>query len=100
MRYSRTFAPTLREDPADSEAISHKLLVRAGFVRQLAAGLYIYLPLGWRVLNRINTILKEEMNAIGAQEVSMPILHPADIWEKTGRWATIGDEMFRLKDRN
>ncbi len=99
MRYSRMFIPTLREDPAESEAISHKLLVRAGYVRQLAAGLYIYLPLGWRVIRKINGIMKEEMDAIGAQEVSMPVLHPSEVWEKTGRWADIGDEMFRLKDR-
>ncbi|MBI5142668.1 MAG: proline--tRNA ligase [Nitrospirae bacterium] len=99
MRYSKLFIPTLREAPADAEAISHKLLVRAGFVRQLASGLYIYLPTGWRVLNRINRIMKEEMDAIGAQELSMPVLHPAEIWQETGRWSVIGDEMFRLKDR-
>jgi prolyl-tRNA synthetase len=93
------FIPTLRETPSETEAISHKLMLRAGFVRQLAAGLYIFLPLGWRVMNRINAILREEMNAIGAQEVSMPVLHPAEIWQQTGRWDAIGDEMFRLKDR-
>ncbi|GBE31195.1 proline--tRNA ligase [bacterium BMS3Bbin05] len=99
MRYSQLFIPTLREAPADAEAISHKLLVRAGFVRQLASGLYIYLPIGWKVLNKINTIIREEMNAIGAQEISMPVLHPAEIWQQTGRWNEIGDEMFRLRDR-
>ncbi len=99
MRYSKIFIPTLRENPAEAEAISHKLLIRAGYVRQLAAGLYIYLPLGLRVIEKINTVLKEEMNAIGAQEMSMPLLHPAEIWQQTGRWSEIGDEMFRLKDR-
>lgn len=99
MRFSKMFIPTLREAPADAEAVSHILMLRAGYVRQLAAGLYIFLPIGWRVLDRINTILKEEMEAIGAQEISMPILHPAEIWQQTGRWDAIGDEMFRLKDR-
>lgn len=99
MRYSNMLIPTTRETPADAEAISHMLMLRAGFVRQLAAGLYIYLPLGWRVLNRINKIMKEEMDAIGAQELSMPILQPAEVWQQTGRWYDIKDEMFRLKDR-
>jgi prolyl-tRNA synthetase len=99
MRYSRLFVPTLKEAPAEAEAVSHKLMVRAGFVRQLAAGLYIYLPLGQRVMDKINRIIRDEMNAIGGQEVTMPVLHPAEIWQQTGRWDTIGDEMFRLKDR-
>jgi prolyl-tRNA synthetase len=99
MRYSRVFIPTLKEAPADAEAVSHKLMVRGGFVRQLAAGLYIYLPLGQRVMDKINRIIREEMNAIGGQEVTMPVLHPAEVWQQTGRWDTIGDEMFRLKDR-
>lgn len=99
MRYSNMFIPTLREVPAEAEAVSHKLMLRAGYVRQLASGLYIYLPLGLRVINKINAILKEEMEAIGAQEISMPILHPAEIWQQTGRWDVIGDEMFRLQDR-
>jgi prolyl-tRNA synthetase len=99
MKYSHLFIPTLRQPPADAEAISHKLLVRAGYVRQLAAGLYIFLPLGIRIMDKINTIIREEMNRIGAQEVSMPVLHPAEVWQQTGRWDEIGDEMFRLKDR-
>ncbi|MBZ0157560.1 MAG: proline--tRNA ligase [Alphaproteobacteria bacterium] len=99
MKFSKMLIPTLREVPSDAEAVSHKLMLRAGYVRQLAAGLYIYLPLGWRVLNKINRILKEEMDGIGAQEVSMPVLHPAEIWQKTGRWYDIKEEMFRLKDR-
>ncbi|MBI4691086.1 MAG: proline--tRNA ligase [Nitrospirae bacterium] len=99
MRFSKMLIPTLREVPSDAEAISHKLMLRAGYVRQLAAGLYVYLPLGLRVINKIHAILKEEMDAIGAQEITMPVLHPAEIWQQTGRWQAIGDEMFRLKDR-
>ncbi|MFZ6016042.1 MAG: proline--tRNA ligase [Nitrospirota bacterium] len=99
MRFSKMLIPTLREVPADAEAISHILMLRAGYIRQLAAGLYIYLPLGLRVIEKINKILREEMNAIGAQEISMSVLHPAEIWQETGRWYEIGDEMFRLKDR-
>lgn len=99
MFYSKMLIPTLRDVPADAEAVSHKLMLRAGFVRQLASGLYIYLPLGLRVMNRINSILREEMNGINAQEITMPVLHPAEIWQKTGRWFDIKEEMFRLKDR-
>ena len=99
MRWTNFLIPTLKEDPAEAESISHKLMIRAGLVRQLAAGLYIYLPLGWKVMEKINRIIREEMEAIGAQEVSMPVLHPAEIWQQTGRWYDIGQEMFRLKDR-
>ncbi len=99
MRFSNIFIPTLREAPAEAEAVSHVLMVRAGYVRQLASGLYIFLPLALRVMEKINTIIREEMDAIGAQEISMPGLHPSEIWEQTGRWDVIGDEMFRLKDR-
>ena len=100
MRWSQSFIPTLRDDPADAEAISHKLMVRAGMVRQLAEGIYVYLPIGQRVLDKVNAIIREEMNAIGGQEITMPVLHPAEIWQQSGRWGAIGDEMFRLKDRN
>jgi len=99
MRFSRTCVPTLRETPSEAEAVSHKLLLRAGYIRQLAAGLYIFMPLGWRVMERINSIIREEMSLIGAQELLLPVLHPAGIWQKTGRWSEIGEEMFRLKDR-
>lgn len=99
MRFSKMFVPTMRDTPSEAEAISHRLMLRAGYVRQLVAGLYIFLPLGWRVLNKINAILKEEMESIGAQEISMPVLHPAEMWQKTGRWYDIKEEMFRLKDR-
>jgi len=100
MRFAKSLIPTLREDPADAEAISHRLMLRAGLVRQLAAGIYVYLPLGQRVLDKITAIVREEMNAIGGQEVTLPVLHPAEIWQQSGRWDAIGDEMFRLKDRN
>ena len=100
MRFTKLFIPTMREAPSDVTAVCQLLMLRAGYVRQLAAGLYIFLPLGWRVLNKVNRILKEEMEKTGAQEISMPVLHPAEIWQQTGRWYSIGDEMFRLKDRN
>jgi prolyl-tRNA synthetase len=100
MRFSKMLIPTLREIPAEAEAISHILMLRAGYIRQLAAGLYIYLPLGLRVIEKINKIIREEMNAIGAQEITMPVLHPAEVWQETGRWYEIGEEMFRLRDRS
>src|SRR2546428_10775527 len=98
MRLSKSLVPTLREDPADAEAISHKLMLRAGLVRQLAAGIYVYLPLGQRVLDKVNAIIREEMNAIGGQEVTMPVMHPPEIWKQSGGWDNI-PEMFKLKDR-
>jgi prolyl-tRNA synthetase len=100
MRWQRSLIRTLREDPADAEAVSHKLMVRAGLVRQLAAGIYVYLPVGQRVLDKVNGIIREEMNRIGGQEITMPVLHPAEIWQESGRWDAIGGEMFRLRDRN
>jgi prolyl-tRNA synthetase len=99
MRWSNYFIPTLREDPADAEVISHKLLLRAGAIRQLSAGIYSLLPLGQRIALKVMQILREEMNAIGGQEFYLPALHPAEIWQESGRWDEIGDEMFRLKDR-
>ena len=99
MRWSQLFIPTLRDDPADAEAISHKLLVRAGFVRQLMAGVYSLLPLGFRVCQKIEKITREEMNGIGAQEFLLPSIQPADLWKRSGRWETMGEEMFRLTDR-
>ncbi len=99
MRWSQSFIPTLREDPADAEVISHKLLLRAGIVRQLAAGIYSYLPLGQRIALKIIQILREEENRIGGQEFYLPALHPAEVWQESGRWSAIGDDMFRLKDR-
>ncbi|HET9713366.1 MAG TPA: proline--tRNA ligase, partial [Pyrinomonadaceae bacterium] len=99
MRWSQYFIPTLREDPADAEVISHKLLLRAGVIRQLSAGIYSLLPLGQRIALKVMKILREEMNAIGGQEFFLPALHPAELWQESGRWQAIGDEMFRLKDR-
>jgi prolyl-tRNA synthetase len=99
VRWSRSFIPTLREDPADAEAVSHRLLVRAGYVRQLTAGVYSLLPLGVRVCAKIERIVRREMDAIGGQEFSLPALHPAELWERSGRWETMGEEMFRLRDR-
>ena len=96
-RFSETLLPTLREAPADAEALSHKLMVRAGLVRQLGAGLWTYLPAGWRVLRKVEAIVREEMEAIGCQEMLMPVLQPAEIWEATGRYGI--EEMFKLSDR-
>jgi prolyl-tRNA synthetase len=97
-RWSESFIPTLREAPADAEVASHKFLVRAGYIRQLAAGIYSYLFLGNRSFKKIMGIVREEMDKIG-QEFFLPLLHPREIWEASGRWALIGDNLFRLKDR-
>jgi prolyl-tRNA synthetase len=99
MRWSQLHIPTLREDPADAESASHRLLLRAGYVRQLMAGHYCLLPLAVRVRARIMAIIREEMNGIGAQEFLMPAMHPGQLWEKSGRLEIIGEEMFRLRDR-
>jgi len=96
-RVTQTFWPTLKEPPADAEALSHKLMVRAGLVRQLGAGLWTYLPAGWRVERRVEAVIREEMEGIGCQEMLMPVLQPAENWEKTGRYAI--DELFKLEDR-
>ncbi len=93
------FIPTLRDDPADAEAISHKLMLRAGLVRQLSAGIYSKLPLGFRVSRKVEAIVREEMERIGAQEFHLPVIHPGELWKESGRWYDIGEEMFRLKDR-
>ena len=99
MRWSKLFIPTLRDDPAHAEAASHRLLLRGGFIRQLAAGHYSMLPLGQRVRAKVDRIIREEMDAIGGQQVHLPALHPADVWRQSGRWEAMGDEMFRLQDR-
>ncbi len=99
MRMSQLFSQTLRETPAEAEVASHQLLLRAGFIRQLSAGVFSYLPLARRSLNKIENILREEMNAIGGQEISMPVVHPAELWKQTGRWQKIDAEMGRFKDR-
>ncbi len=100
MRMSRLFSQTLREAPTDAEMDSHKLLVRAGYIRQLAAGIYTAMPLAKRTLTKIENIMREEMNAIGGQEMTMPVVHPAEVWQETGRWYQIGSEMGRFKDKN
>src|SRR3954469_21762017 len=97
-KWSRLFIPTLREAPADAEVASHKFLVRSGYIRQLAAGIYSYLFLGQRSLLKIQGIVREEMDKIG-QEFFLPALHPRELWDASGRWNLIGDNMFRLKDR-
>ncbi len=99
MRWSKLFVPTLRDAPGDAEAASHKLLLRGGFMRQLHAGHYSMLPLGWRVHEKIAAIIRLHMNAVGAQEFHLPTMHPARIWQQSGRWDLMGDEMFRLQDR-
>ena len=99
MRMRQLFSQTLRDAPAEAELSSHQLLLKAGLVRPLAAGIYSYLPLGRRALNKIENIIREEMDAIGGQEITMPVVHPADIWKETQRWYKVGDEMARFKDR-
>jgi prolyl-tRNA synthetase len=99
MRWSTMHIPTLRDDPADAGAPSHRLLLRAGYIRQLMAGHYSLLPLGQRVRLKVIGIIREEMDRIGAQEFLMPVMHPAELWQKSGRWELMGDELFRLKDR-
>jgi prolyl-tRNA synthetase len=99
MRWSRTYVPTLRQDPADAEAASHRLLVRAGFIRQLMAGHYMLLPLAVRVRARIIGVIRQEMDRIGAQECLLPAMHPAEVWQRSGRWEAMGEELFRVRDR-
>ncbi|MDD2432107.1 MAG: proline--tRNA ligase [Clostridia bacterium] len=100
MYFSKLFAPTLREIPAEAEVVSHQLLVRAGFIRKSSSGVYTYLPLAWRVLQKISAIVREEMNKAGGQEILMPIIQPAAIWLESGRWQVYGEELFRLQDRH
>ncbi|MFA4905529.1 MAG: proline--tRNA ligase [Candidatus Margulisiibacteriota bacterium] len=97
---SRLLAPTLREDPKEAEVVSHRLMLRAGMIRKLAAGIYTFLPLGLRVLSKVSAIIREEMDRAGAQEVFMPALLPAELWQETGRWGIYGKELFRIKDRH
>ena len=99
LRLSNLFVRTLREDPVDAEVASHKLLVRAGYIRRAAPGVYTWLPLGLKVLRKVENIVREEMNAIGAQEVLFPALLPREPYEATNRWEEYGDNLFRLQDR-
>jgi prolyl-tRNA synthetase len=100
MKMSKLFSRTLRDIPSEAETVSHQLLLRAGFIRQLSTGIFSYLPLARQSLTKIENILRQEMNAIGGQEITMPVVHPADVWQATGRWYQIGSEMGRFKDRN
>jgi prolyl-tRNA synthetase len=100
MRFSRAFIPTMKESPADAEVPSHRLLLRAGYIRKKASGLYDILPLGTRVLRKIEAIIREEMDRAGAQEIVLPIMHPAELWKESGRWDVYGKEMIKFKDRH
>lgn len=100
MRMSLSFIPTMRQDPGEAEVISHRLMLRGGMIRKVAAGIYSYLPLGLRVIRKVENIIREEMNRAGAQEVLLPILSPAELWQETGRWDFYGKELFRLRDRH
>ena len=100
MRMSKLFSQTLRENAADAEVASHQYLLRAGCIRQLASGIFSYLPLARRSMNKVEAIIREEMDAIGGQEITMPVVHPADIWKETGRWFQVGSEMGRFADKN
>lgn len=99
MRMSKLFGRTLRETPADAEMSSHRLLLRAGMIRALGTGIYTYLPLGWRVLHKIIEIMRQEMNALGVQELLMPVVHPAEVWQASGRWDMVDDTLLRFRDR-
>lgn len=100
MRWSQAHIPTLRDTPQEAEVVSHQLMIRAGMLRKLSSGIYSYLPLGWKVLFKLEAIIREEMNAAGAQEVSLPIVQPRELWEEAGRWQAYGKEMARLADRH
>ncbi len=100
MRYSQTFVPTLKETPAEAEVVSHRLMLRAGFIRKLTAGVYTYLPFGLAAIRKVEKIVREEMNRAGAQELLMPMVQPADLWRETGRYEKYGSELLRFKDRH
>ncbi|MFQ5873586.1 MAG: proline--tRNA ligase, partial [Dehalococcoidia bacterium] len=99
MRLSQMFGKTLRQEPAEAETASHRLMLRAGMIYQVSAGVYSYMPMAWRVLRKIEQIIREEMDAAGGQELRMPVLHPLELWEATGRTAALGDTLFKTKDR-
>jgi prolyl-tRNA synthetase len=100
MRWSKTLIPTHKEDPSHAETTSHKLMLRAGLIRRLTSGVYNYLPLGWRVIRKVEAIVREEMDRIGCQELLMPVVSPAELWQETGRWDVYGKELWRVHDRN
>lgn len=100
MRYSQFLLPTLREDPAEAEIVSHKMMFRTGMIRKVSSGIYAFLPMGWRVYRKVEAIIREEMNRAGAQEVFLPAIHPAELWQETGRWQEYGKELLRMADRH
>jgi len=100
MRVSRLFLATLKEAPAEAELVSHRLMLRAGLIRRLASGLYTWLPLGLRVVRKVEAVVRREMNATGAVEVLMPAIQPAELWQESGRWVKYGPELLRMKDRH
>src|SRR5690242_3431647 len=100
MRASRFFITTLKEVPAEAEIVSHRLMLRAGLIRRLAAGVYTWLPAGLRVQRKVEAIVREEMNRAGAVELSMPVVQPAELWQESGRWQAYGPELLRFKDRH
>jgi prolyl-tRNA synthetase len=100
MRYSEMHLPTGREVPSDAEVVSNQLMIRAGMIRKLTSGIYSYLPLGYRVIRKVEQIIREEMNRAGAQEVHLPMVQPAELWQESGRWTYYGKELLRFRDRN
>ena len=100
MRWSQALIPTHKEDPADAETVSHRLMLRAGLMRKLTSGIYNYLPLGWRAIRKVEEIVREEMDRAGCQEILMPVVSPAELWKETGRWDVYGKELWRVQDRN
>ena len=100
MRVSQFFISTLKEAPAEAELISHKLMLRAGLIKRLGSGLYTWMPLGLKILRKIEHIIREEMNSSGALELMMPAIHPAELWQETGRWEVFGPQMLKIQDRH
>ncbi|MEG1537407.1 MAG: aminoacyl--tRNA ligase-related protein, partial [Clostridiales bacterium] len=100
MRMSELYSPTLRETPAEAEIVSHQLMLRAGLIHKVAMGIYSYMPVGWRVMKKIMNIIREEMDAQGGQEMFMSTVHPAELWQESGRWNVYGKELWRVKDRH
>ncbi|MCK5227469.1 MAG: proline--tRNA ligase, partial [Desulfobulbaceae bacterium] len=100
MRFSQLLLPTLKETPAEAEVVSHQLMLRAGFIRKLTSGIYTYLPLGLASIRKVERIVREEMNRAGAQELLMPMVQPADLWQESGRWEKYGPELLRFEDRH
>jgi prolyl-tRNA synthetase len=100
MRFSHLLLPTLREDPAEAEIISHRMMFRSGMIRKISSGIYAFLPLGWRVYRKVEAIIREEMNRAGAQEVYLTAIQPAELWQETGRWQEYGKELLRMNDRH